>query len=151
MNGREDKSDNDLFFLCSLIEYVGRKTKNHRNVVVNALGKEKLQHIFDLADVYHCENIDKITFELIKKHKIEERTFDNVANARYSIPTHWDIGKVYQRLIIAVSTKQGKALLDALIEVYNSWLSRKIEDFNGSVYYESPEYLYASYLAGDVL
>ena len=151
MNGREEKNSNNLFFLCSLIEYVGRKTKNHRSVVVNALGKEKLQHIFDLADVYHSENMDKIAFDLIKTYKIEERAFDNIISAKYSIPTHWNIGKVYKRLIIDISTKQNKALIDTLIEVYNSWLSRKIEDFNSSVYYESPEYLYASYLSGDVL
>ncbi|MDR0871950.1 MAG: hypothetical protein LBN27_00580 [Prevotellaceae bacterium] len=151
MNGREDKNDNNLFFLCSLIEYIGRKTKNHRSVVVNAIGKEKLQHLFDLADVYHSENIDKITYDLVKQYKIEEKTFDNVANAKFSIPTHWDIGKVYKRLIIEVSTKQNKPLIDTLIEVYNSWISRKIEDFNSSVYYESPEYLYQSYLSGDVL
>jgi hypothetical protein len=151
MNGREDKNDNNLFFLCSLIEYIGRKTKNHRSVVVNAIGKEKLQHIFDLADVYHSENIDKVAYELIRKYGIEEKTFDNVANAKYSIPTHWDIGKVYKRLILAISEKQNKPLIDAFIEVYNSWLSRKIEDFNSSIYYESPEYLYQSYLAGDVL
>ena len=151
MNGREEKESNNLFFLCSLIEYIGRKTKNHRSVVVNALGKKKLQHIFDLADVYHCENMDKLVFDLIKTHKIEERTFDNITNAKYAIPTHWDIGKVYKRLIIDISTKQNKATMDTLIEVYNSWISRKIEDFNGSVYYESPQYLYASYLAGDVL
>ena len=151
MNGREEKESNNLFFLCSLVEYVGRKTKNHRSVVVNALGKEKLQHIFDLADVYHCENMDKVAFDLIKMHQIEERTFDNIADAKYAIPTHWDIGKVYKRLIIHISTKQNKGLIDALIEVYNLWLSRKIEDFNSSIYYESPEYLYASYLWGDVL
>ena len=151
MSGREEKESNDLFFLCSLIEHTGRKTKNHRSVVVNALGKEKLQHILDLADVYHCENMDKVAFDLIKKHKIEERTFDNVSDSKYAIPTHWDIGKVYKRLIIDISRKQNKPLIDSLIEVYNSWLSRKIEDFNSSVYYESPEYLYASYLAGDVL
>ena len=42
MTGREKKEYNDLFFVCSLIEYIARKTKNHRNVVVNAIGKEKL-------------------------------------------------------------------------------------------------------------
>jgi hypothetical protein len=36
----------------------------YRNVVVNAIGREGLQRIFDLADVYHSENIDKLTFEL---------------------------------------------------------------------------------------
>ncbi len=151
MIGREDKVANNLFFLCSLIEYIGRKTKNHRNVIVNALGKDELQHIFDLADIYHNENLDKLTFELVDKYKIEEGVFDNILNARYSIPTHWDIGKVYKRLIIDVSKKENKAFITTLIEVYNSWLSRKIEDFNGSIYYESPAYLFQSYLVGESL
>ena len=151
MNGRESERDNNLFFLCSLIEYVGRLTKNHRSVVVNAMGRKKLQHVFDLADVYHCENMDKLADDLIREHEIEERTFDNVAWAKYSIPTHWDIGKVYKRLIIAVATNRNMEIVDALTEVYNSWLSRKIEDFDYGVYYESPEYLYQSYLTGDVL
>jgi len=148
MAGREDENANNLFFLCSLIEYIGRKTKNHRNVIVNSIGKDNLQRIFDLADVYHCENMDKLVFEFTEKHNIKDGIFDNVANAKYSIPTHWDIGKVYKRLIIAISKKEDKPLIDALSDVYNSWLSRKIEDFNSSVYYESPEYLFQSYLAG---
>jgi len=151
MAGREDKNENNLFFLCSLIEYIGRKTKNHRNVIVNAIAKDDLQHIFDLADVYHSENIDKLSFELIEKHNIEIGIFDNVANAKYSIPTHWDIGKVYKRLIIRVHKKENKTLIDTLSEVYNSWLSRKIEDFNSSIYYESPDYLFQSYLKGENL
>ncbi|GAB1415037.1 hypothetical protein MASR2M117_04430 [Paludibacter sp.] len=151
MAGREDKNANNLFFLCSLIEYIGRKTKNHRNVVVNAIGKDDLQHILDLADIYHKENIDKLTFELIEKHNIKDGIFDNISSAEYSIPTHWDIGKVYKRLIIDISKKENKLLIDILIEVYNSWLSRKIEDFNVSVYYESPEYLFQSYLTGENL
>jgi hypothetical protein len=151
MTGREDKNANNLFFLCSLIEYIGRKTKNHRNVVVNAIGKNDLQHIFDLADVYHSENIDKLSFELTEKHNIENGIFDNVEITKYSIPTHWDIGKVYKRLIIEISRKDDKSLIDTLSEVYNSWLSRKIEDFNSSVYYESPAYLFQSYLKGENL
>jgi hypothetical protein len=151
MTGREDSIINNLFFLCSLIAFIGRKTNNHRNVIVNTIGKSNLQHILDFADVYHSENIDKLLFELINKYKIENGGFDNIADAKYSIPTHWDIGKVYKRLIFCVNQKENKPLIDTLSEVYNSWLSRKIEDFNGSVYYESPEYLYQSYMVGDNL
>jgi hypothetical protein len=111
MTGREDKNANHLFFLCSLIEYIGRKTRNHRNVVVNAIGRDNLQHLFDLADVYHSENIDKLAFELTEKHGIESGMFDNVADANCSIPTHWDIGKVYKRLIIAVSKHENKPVI----------------------------------------
>jgi len=140
-----------MFFLCSLIEYIGRKTNNHRNVIVNAIGKPYLHHILEMADVYHSENIDKVTYDIIDKFNIENGVFDNISDAIYSIPTHWDIGKVYKRLIISISQKDNKPLIDTLTEVYNSWLSRKIEDFNGSLYYESPDYLYYSYMKGDNL
>ena len=70
MNGREDRKQNDLFFVCSLIDYIARQTKNKRKVIVNALGKEELEHLYDLADIYHSENMDKVTAELINKYHI---------------------------------------------------------------------------------
>ena len=39
--GREPAKDNDLFFVCSLIDYIARKTKNTRAEVVNALGEKE--------------------------------------------------------------------------------------------------------------
>ena len=151
MIGRETKGHNDLFFVCSLIEYIGRKTKNHRSVIVNAIGKKKLTHLYDLADVFHSENIDKLSDELIEQYQIKKGVFDNVSEGQYIIPTHWDIGKVYKRLIIDVAEGQNKEFVDVLIEVYNSWLSHKIEDFNSSLYYENPGYLYESYINGELL
>jgi hypothetical protein len=151
MIGREKREYNDLFFVCSLIEYIGRKTKNHRAIVVNSVGQEKWLHIYELADVYHSDNIDRVSDELIDKYKITTGNFDNIADCQYSIPTHWDIGKVYKRLIISICKKQGKEVIPILMDTYNSYLSEKIEDFNCSLYYESPNYLYESYLAGKPL
>ncbi len=151
MIGRENQKENDLFFLCSLIDYIGRKTKNYRSTVVNALGQKELQHIYDYADVYHCENIDKVSDELIEKHKIEEGYFDNILNARYSVPSHWDIVKVYQRLILDVAQTTDNDIISTLMMIYNSWIARKIDDYNSSMYYESPSYLLESYKAGTVL
>lgn len=151
MTGREYPKENDLFFLCSLIEYIGRRTKNLRSVIVNGLGQKELQHIYDYADVYHCENIDKVSDELIEKHSISEGQFDNIAEARYAIPSHWDIGKVYQRLILDVAHATGSDVIETLIVVYNSWITRKIDNYNSSMYYENPSYLFESYKAGTVL
>lgn len=33
---------------------------------------------------------------------IKAGDYDNVADCRYRVPTHWDIGKVFQRLIVDV-------------------------------------------------
>lgn len=41
MIGRENKKDNDLFYTCSLIDYMARKTKNTRADIVNQLGKKE--------------------------------------------------------------------------------------------------------------
>lgn len=151
MTGRENPKENDLFFLCSLIEYIGRRTKNQRGLIVNALGKKELQHIYDYADVYHCENIDKVSDELTEKHRILEGHYDNIADARYAIPSHWDIGKVYQRLILDVAHATGSDVIETLMVVYNSWITRKIDNYNSSMYYENPSYLFESYKEGAVL
>ena len=72
MTGRMTTKENDLFYQCGLIDYIGRKNKKHRSVVVNALGSNELQHIYDFADVCHCENIGEVADELIGKHEIDE-------------------------------------------------------------------------------
>jgi hypothetical protein len=146
--GREDKTENDLFFVCSVIEYIGRETKNRRIDIVNLLGVAELERLFSLADIYHCEPLESISADLIKKHGIKKGSFDNVATCKYAVPTHFDIAKVYKRLIAAVSAAQGILPVSALIEVYNSKICPLIDDYNSSMYYENPEYVLASYNAG---
>jgi threonine synthase len=150
-SGREPKIDNDLFFVCSLIEFIARKTKNTRKDVVAALGNTTILHYLELADVYHCESMETLTAELVQKHSIPTGNFDNISACRYSIPSHFDIGKVYKRLILAIASHKNLPLTNALLEVYNSWISPKIDDYNSSMYYENPEYLFESYLAGESL
>ena len=143
--GREPKKDNDLFYTCSLIDYISRKTKNVRSYVVNKLGKERLEKIYDLADVYHCDNIERVCDDFIDEANIEQGNFDNVADCGYSIPTYWDIGKVYKRLIKRVAEYEKIDIISALEKVYNSFISPKIDDYNSSVYYENPSYIFESY------
>ena len=149
--GREPQKDNDLFFTCSLIDYIARKTKNIRADVVNQLGKERLERIYDLADVYHCDNIDQVSDDFIEEAQIKNGTFDNVGECKYAIPSHWDIGKVYKRLIKQVAENEKISIINALIKVYNSFISAKIDDYNSSVYYENPSYIFESYKENQIL
>lgn len=82
---------------------------------------------------------------------IEEGTFDNVAACRYAIPSYWDIGKVYKRLVKMVADREETDRISALIKVYNSFISPKIDDYNSSVYYENPEYIYECYKENEML
>ena len=149
--GRETVKDNDLFFTCSLIDYIARKTKNKRADVVNTLGEERIRKIYDLADVYHCDNIERVSDDFICESGMEDGTFDNVKMCGYAIPSHWDIGKVYKRLIKSVSDYEKIDVIDALMKIYNSFISEKIDDYNSSMYYENPSYLLECYLENEVL
>lgn len=150
MIGREDKKCNDLFYVCSLIDYISRLTTNKRSYVVNTLGKNTLKKIYNLADIYHSDNIDRVAEDFIKASNIFNGCFDNVSEAKYTVPSYWDIGKVYKRLIIGVSETKNISVIEALIEVYNSFISEKIDDYNSSFYYEVPQVILNSYLNGKV-
>ena len=147
----EPQNENDLFFVCSLIEYIARKTKNTKKYIVGKLGKEIIQKIYDLAEVYHSENIDKITKELVEEAEIENGEYDIISSCKYNVPTHWDIGKVYKRLIIMVCDNDEKRYIDTTIEVLSSWIIEKIDNYNSSMYYENPSYIYACYKENKVL
>lgn len=149
--GRESKKDNDLFYTCSLIDYIARKTKNTRADVVNRLGRNRLEKIYELADVYHCDNIERVCDDFVDEAEIKTGIFDNVAACEYAVPSYWDIGKVYKRLIKRVAEYEKLDMISALEKVYNSFISPKIDDYNSSVYYENPEYIFECYLENKML
>ena len=147
----EPQKENDLFFVCSLIEYIARKTNNTKKYIVEKLGKEKIQKIYDLAEVYHSENIEKVSDELIQEAKIENGNYDIISKCEYNVPTHWDIGKVYKRLIAMICNYEEEKYIDTAIEVLTSWIIDKIDNYNSSMYYENPSYIYECYKEKKIL
>ena len=58
------KKNNDrLFYTCSLVEYIGRTVKRTRKDVTDFLGKDRIERIYNYADVFHCEPIEKVASE----------------------------------------------------------------------------------------
>ena len=140
---------NDLFYVCSLIEYIGRERKLRRADVVSALGEDSIRRIYRYADTFHCEQIAKVADDFITLRSIPSGDFDNVAKCRYAVPSYWDIGAVYARLIEDVS--DGTDLVSKLMEVYSSWMSDALSRFNSDLFYQSRQYIAECYRAGTIL
>lgn len=100
MTGREDPKSNDLFFTCSLIDYIARKTKNRRSTIVNTLGKSMVTKIYELADVYHSDNIDRVSDALFEAYnsfvsdKIEDFNSSFYYDAPQNILNAYIYGKI---------------------------------------------------------
>lgn len=145
-----DNEKNDLFYVCSLIEFIGRKTKNRRSTIVDILGKREIKRQLELAEVNHCLSFEQVSDEIIEYFNIEDGCFDSVGMCKYTIPSVQSIGKNYQRLIIDVMDENIE-LVDTIYEVFKSFISDEISDFNSSVYYSNPQYLKYSFLEGRLL
>ena len=148
MVGREDKKQNDLFYLCSLIEYMARKTKNRPGTITEKLGQKNLQKIYDLADVYHSDNIADVSDSFIRECHIENGNFDNISGCMYAVPTHWDMGKVYRRLILRIAGQDGTDIISALEKLFASSFADKMENYNSDLYYQNADCLYQFYTEG---
>ena len=143
-----NKNDDALFYTCSLIEYISRKTKNHPKDIITYLDND-LKRIYDYADVFHCEAIEKVACEFIERSNIACGNFDYISRCKYLVPSYWDIGKVFERLI--EDCFEDEDVIEAIHIVYNSWLASKIYNFNSDLYYQPRDYLRECYRNGKIL
>ena len=138
----EQITENDLYFICYMIERVARKLHQRNKYVVNAISKDEWERLISLANVLHCENPLKIEEEWIEEYGLKKGDFDitNVENELVSeIPSETQIGKVYMRLILA-TLQPDENYIDGMIRVYNDELCEVIDNYNSSAYYE-PSYV----------
>ncbi len=143
------RNNNNLFYTCSLIEYMGRKKKRKRKEIVDELGKENMRQIYEYADVFHCEPIEKVAAEFIAAAQIAEGDFDNEGDCRYHVPDYWTMGEVYERLI--EDSYPDEAVLDGIWEVYHSWIDETISDYNTDFFYQPRDYIAACYAEQKIL
>lgn len=144
-----EKEKNDFFYVCSLIEYIARQTKNKRRVIVEALGREGIEKQLYDAEINHCLSFEQVSDELISQYKITNGDFDTITDCKYAVPSFMDIEKLYS-IMIEDCAGSGEEV-EELINIFSSFISDEISDFQTDVYYQNPSYLECSYRAGYLL
>ena len=139
----------DLFYVCTMIEYVARKTHNRTRDIVAKMSDKALAHQLKAACVNHCLSFEQVSDELIEDYGIKNGDFDTVKECRYEVPSVTSIGMLYQELVL--STMKEEDASQGIIDVFSSFITDEISDFNSSVYYTNPDYLRCSYLSGEML
>lgn len=147
----EDVTENDLFFMCYMVERVARKIHQHNVYVIDMIGYQELVRNISLADVLHCENPEKIEDEWIKEYYLECGEF-HIENVNHDlvekIPSATEIAKVYTRLILQ-TLQEEEDYIQGMIRIYHSEIVEIIDDYNSSAYYEPSYVLKKAYYAGN--
>ena len=72
----EEITNDDLYFICYMIERVARHLKQKNKYVVNKIGKDELYHLLSCASTLHCENASKVEEDWIRDYKLETGNYD---------------------------------------------------------------------------
>ena len=143
------KEKNDYFYVCSLIEFIARQTKNQRGAITEALGKKGIEKLLYDAEVNHCLSFEQVSDEVIEQYSISNGNFDTITECEYTVPSFLDIGKLYSIMIEDCAAPGREA--DELMKIFSSFISDAISNFRSDVYYQNPSYLECSYKAGYLL
>lgn len=143
-------TDNDLYFICYMIERIGRKIHQRNNYIVNKVPEKEWLRLICLADVLHCENPEKLEVEWIQEYQLESGDFDRLSvdlDLVEHIPTPTQIGKVYKRLIIDTMMPD-ENYVEGMIRVYNDELCEILDNYNTGAYYEPSYFIARAYNNG---
>ena len=108
-----------------------------------------LGDVYKRQEVNHCLSFEQVSDELIEDLNIPDGDFDTAAECRYTVPAATSIGMLYQGLVL--STMKDEDAAQAILDVFSSFITDEISDFNSNVYYTNPDYLRCSYLEGKML
>ncbi|MCD8039449.1 MAG: hypothetical protein LUE96_10260 [Lachnospiraceae bacterium] len=137
----ETVTDDDLYFICYMVERVGRKICQKNKYIVNKIEYNEWLRLISLASVLHCENPEKTEWEWIQEYHLEQGSYDRLLVDKTlveHIPTATQMGKVYKRLILS-TMRPNENYIDGFVRVYNDELCDILDDYNNGSFYE-PSY-----------
>ena len=146
----EEITENDLKFMCYMIERVARKLHRHNYEVIDAIPHEELYRLIKTAAVLHCMNPLQVEANWIEDYSLTTGDFDIIdVNVDYcpNVPTPLQMGKVYMRLI-RDTLQPDEDYIDGIIRVYHDEICETIDNYNGSAYYEPSYYIARAYNQG---
>lgn len=146
----EKITENDLYFLCYMIERISRKIHQRNKYIVNKIPKKEWLRLISLADVLHCENPEKLGEEWIEEYGLQQGDFDILmVDTEFvkHIPTATQMGKVYKRLIVD-TMQPSENYVDGMMRVYNNDICETLDNYNCGAYYEPSYYITRAYNNG---
>lgn len=146
----EQISNDDVYFVCYMIERIARQLKQPKKYVVNVMGHDELAKKLSLADTLHSENPLAVEADWIDEFHLQQGQYDvTKVNPELcqTIPTATQMGKVYKRLIIN-TLQPNEDYANAILRVYNDPICDIIDNYDTSAYYEPSQYIARSYYAG---
>lgn len=119
-------SEDDIQYVCSLITYIARETRNYVSNIIGYFDTQELQWQLDFAHVNHCLTFEQAAERVIERLNIKEGTYFNGADQ----PSCTDLGLIYSTLIVSFAIHNKVTAVQAIKPVLSSKLSDALSEYS---------------------
>ena len=124
---------------------------NRNQTIAEIIGVDGIAWQLKHAQTSHCLTFDETSEELIEEYKISQGNFDSVGNCTGNVPFPIHVARTYKSLVVNIAENSEEPLAKIIYDVFTSFISDEISNFNTSTFYENPSYIYHSYIEGELL
>lgn len=123
---KSEASDENLIYLCTVIEYIVRIRFENRENIVKALGKENLENLYKGIEVWSCHTYQATVSIFAERGNIPYGTYDFIQRSRTNIVNPRVVGKKYALMIENLVEDEGINIIDAIYKVYSDEIIEKL-------------------------
>ena len=89
-----EKEKDNIYYVCTLLEYLSRKTHNDRKTIIEYFSKQDVEHLLYVAEVNHCLSFDQVSDELIEDFQIQSGNYDAETECKHTTSSVTSVGTV---------------------------------------------------------
>lgn len=136
-------NEGHICYLCSLVEFLGRATKNQRDQVVKTLGTESLRKVYDSQYPCFWDPFERTVEEVLSDIEFPVGIFDNVKDCQSRVPSVELIGKYYTEIVsLVLEAYPERAVEEVVYSLFLSPVGQWMQDFDSAWYFSNPEEIF---------
>lgn len=132
-----------IYFLCTLIERIGRDTKLQRYEIVEYLNPKGVDKVIELHTTYDNLTLEQVSHEFIEEFNIPCGNYNSIPkylSEDCNVPSEFSIG-MSLHLVLKELNVNRRNIYKLLDYVYRSKVVQKMPDYTTDIYTASTDYL----------
>ena len=135
----------DTTYTCQILEQISRMSKNTMKDTIGYIGLDGIQHIYEVADVYHCDSPEYSGDFLIDKFGVKDGTYTK--SDKVSPQT---IGRSLGLMVLEL-VKDESEIPKMIYDIGTSWWMNELDNYESDLYYQNETYHRECWYAGRIL
>lgn len=140
------KNKEKTYYICWVLENLSRRLYKQKSLLVKEISDWRLNRIYELDDIYHCQSIESVVDELIAEFNLQRGRYNPFAKLSFRTPTTYEIAKTYAYII----DKNYDNDMEGILNVFSNPVVEVLENYNAALYFSDKDFIASCFRVGSV-